>query len=306
MMPRVSHWEESKKTGLQGFVGYKAGMLQILAIEDRDNPLKNQEVVKAVTVLETPPIFVYSICAYETTPEGIKKIAEIPATANVPKEIQRSITVAKKAKMKMEDLEKISEKISAVRIIACSQPWKIGLKKTPEVFEVDISGANAAEKLNYAKGLLGKEARIQDVFTDGEYADLIAVTKGKGWQGIIKRFGVALNPRKATKSRRHGGSIGPERQGKVMYTIPRAGQMGFHKRTEKSKRILKIGESAKAKEIVPSGGFIDYGTVKGDFILIEGSVSGTEKRAVRLRKTSLMQGKKPDIRKFLINGAGRV
>ena len=57
--------------------------------------------------------------------------------------------------------------------------------------------------------------------------------------------------------------------------------MGYHQRIEYNKRILKIGKDGK--EVTVKGGYIRYGEVKGPYILIEGSVPGTEKRQIRLR-----------------------
>ena len=66
-----------------------------------------------------------------------------------------------------------------------------------------------------------------------------------------------------------------------MFTIPRAGQMGFHQRTEYNKRILKIGENGS--EITPEGGFPHYGVVRNEFVLVSGSVPGSVKRLIRMR-----------------------
>jgi large subunit ribosomal protein L3 len=60
-----------------------------------------------------------------------------------------------------------------------------------------------------------------------------------------------------------------------------AGQLGFQTRTELNKRILKIGENGE--EINPKGGFKNYGIVKTNYLLLEGSVPGPKKRLVRLR-----------------------
>ncbi|MBI5225244.1 50S ribosomal protein L3 [Candidatus Micrarchaeota archaeon] len=300
LVPRMRSWSFAGK-GLQGFLGYKAGMGQVLMIEDSDSPLKNQEVTKAVTVLETPPIFVYAITAYQNTNQGLKKIAEIP-TMNAPKDLRRTLTVAKKSKMKVDDLH--NHKLADVRVIVCTQPGKIGLKKTPEVAEIAVTGKDANEKLAYAKEILGKELKISDVFADGEVLDTVAITKGKGWQGVVKRFGVALGPHKATQRRRRGGSIGPETQGKVMYTIPRAGQMGYFRRTDSNKRILKISDVSKAKEVTPAGGFEEYGTLKSDYIVVEGSIPGPQKRVIMLRRNyGKLATKKADVRKLLFNSA---
>jgi large subunit ribosomal protein L3 len=58
--------------------------------------------------------------------------------------------------------------------------------------------------------------------------------------------------------------------------------MGYHQRIEYNKRILKIGKDGK--EINVKGGYIRYGNVKGPYILIDGSIPGTEKRLIRLRQ----------------------
>ncbi len=286
--------------GLAGFLGYKVGMAHVLMVEDRDSPMKNQEVTRAVTVIETPPIYIYSVVGYISTPEGLKVSAEMPI-AKVPKQLERALTVSKKAHLTEADFEKLLEKFVEVRVMGCTQPWKAGVKKTPDVFEMGLTGKDVHEKWNYAKSILGKEVSVADVFGEGEYLDIIAVTTGKGWQGVVKRYGVALNPRKATKSRRHGGSIGPERQGKVMYTIPRAGQMGFHRRTERNKRILKLGQVKDAASVSPKSGFRNYGILRNDFVVVDGSIPGPAMRPVRLRRSLLKTNvTKPDVRRYVV------
>ena len=67
----------------------------------------------------------------------------------------------------------------------------------------------------------------------------------------------------------------------VRYTVPRAGQMGFHQRTERNKRILKIGNDGK--DITPRGGFPHYGVIKKDYLIMKGSVPGSTKRLLKFR-----------------------
>ncbi|MFH1107263.1 MAG: 50S ribosomal protein L3 [Candidatus Micrarchaeota archaeon] len=296
MVPRLRAWRHDGKGGT-GFLGYKAGMTQMVMVDDSESPLKNQEVTRAATVVEVPPAFVYSIVAYVMGDGGLKAAGESPAL-NAPKQLKNVISVAKKAKMKPEDLGKI-EGLADVRVMACSEPWKASFKKSSDVFEMPVNGADAKEKLEYAKSVLGKELRVSDLFQEGEYLDVTAVTTGRGWQGVVKRFGVALNPRKATKSRRHGGTLGAEKQGKVMYTIPRAGQMGFHRRTERNKRIMLIGDASKVQQVQPKGGFPHFGVIKGDFIVVEGSLPGPAKRVLRFRRSLHgRQAKKPQVKQF--------
>lgn len=285
-MPRIRSWNTSAESGLAGFAGYKAGMQSLLMVDDSTTPTQGQQVIVPATVIEAPPLFVYAIVAYKRTPLGLKASAQTNV-ANAPKQLKRSITTAKKAKEQHLNASDFAE----FRILACTQPWKSGLgKKTPEVIEFMLSGS-PEKQLEYAKSVLGKEIRATEVLKAGEYVDAVAVTKGHGWQGVVKRMGVSLNPRKATGSRRHGGSIGAERQAKVMYTVPRAGQHGFHKRTDENKRVLLVEDGSKAGK-----SFHHYGSVKTDFIVVKGSVPGPAKRFVALRKSiQLRQVKAPVI-----------
>lgn len=284
--------------GIQGFPAYKAGMTHLLMVDDSNTPTKGQEVTTAATILEAPALYVYGVVAYANSQTGLQCIGAANATG-APKHLARSLPLAVKPKP-IAELEKrvtdAAERLAEIRVIAVTQPWLSGLgKKTPEVFEVAVSAPTPQEQFQWARGNLGKELKASEVLAEGEYVDAIAVTKGKGWQGIVKRYGVAQNPRKATKSRRHGGSIGGETQGKVMYTIPRPGQMGYHRRTDGNKRVLKVGTDSK--EISPAGGFLHYGVLKTEFILVKGSVPGPAKRMVLLRKSMDEQAiKKPQLR----------
>jgi large subunit ribosomal protein L3 len=71
-----------------------------------------------------------------------------------------------------------------------------------------------------------------------------------------------------------------------MYTVARQGQRGFHQRTEYNKRILIMSDTEKDAQnsINPSGGFKHFGTVKGEYIVVRGSVPGTQQRLIRMRQ----------------------
>jgi large subunit ribosomal protein L3 len=69
-----------------------------------------------------------------------------------------------------------------------------------------------------------------------------------------------------------------------MYTVPRAGQRGFHQRTEYNKRIMIMSNTEKNElKINPEGGFKHFGLVNGDFVIVKGSVPGTYRRLIKLR-----------------------
>jgi len=131
------------------------------------------------------------------------------------------------------------------------------------------------------KGLLGKTISVGEVFKEGQMVDVISVTKGKGFQGPVKRWGVKILSHKARKTKRGIATLGPWKPPRVLYSVPRAGQMGYFQRTEHNKRILKIGTDGS--EVSPKGGFIRYGPVRGTYILLDGSLLGPNKRLVRLR-----------------------
>lgn len=275
MAPRIRAWPTSGK-GMQGFAGYKVGMAHVLMTEYNESPYKGQEVAKAVTFVLTPPLYAYAVVAYQLTPYGWKIIGEVPAVG-APKELSRMRPVAKKTEKNFESIANAD----AYRLITFTQPHKTGFKKTPEVLEIALGGS-PAEAFEYAKSILGKEIQFNDVYKEGDATDVVAVTKGHGWQGVVKRFGVALNTHKSTGARRHGGALGGETQAKVMFTVPRAGQMGFHRRTERNKRVLVISEDAKAYQ--PKSGFAHFGNLQGTFAMIEGSLPGPSKRLIRFRK----------------------
>jgi len=263
-------------------------MRTITIIDDRESPTKGQEIARAVTAVEVPPVFVYALTGYRSTPLGLKPVGECVTLNEAPKELKKFVRLAKKSVSKPEDLAGCTE----YRVKVYTQPFKTGTgKKTPELVELGLGGT-PEEQFEYAKTILGKEIAFGEALTVGETVDAVGVTKGKGWQGVVKRFGVALQFHKATQKRRHGGTIGPERQAKVMYTVPRAGQMGFHRRTDKNKRILSTGSKLDYA-------FHCYGPIKGDYLLLDGSIPGPAKRFMLLRKTA-DPAKKPEIRQGVV------
>jgi len=80
---------------------------------------------------------------------------------------------------------------------------------------------------------------------------------------------------------REVGSIGGWTPHYVMYSVPRAGQMGFHQRTEYNKIVMKVGNDGT--EITPKGGFLKYGVVNSDYVTLKGSVPGTRNRLILMR-----------------------
>merc|ERR1712232_1503129 len=129
----------------------------------------------------------------------------------------------------------------------------------------------------WAKNHFEKEVSVGEVFSMNEMVDTIAITRGHGTTGVIKRFGVTRLPRKTHRGLRKVACIGAWHPSAVKWTVARAGQKGFHHRTEMNKKVYRIGivgqPSHRAstkydvtdKGISPMGGFPRYGNVKEDF-----------------------------------------
>jgi large subunit ribosomal protein L3 len=271
---------------LVGFAGYKAGMTHLFYVEDsRRVPEYGKEVKAPATVIDTPPMLVVAVRAYEKTHDGLQAVSEA-WMANQPKDLYRRISFATDPRpdAKLAEIEKGLDKIAEIRVIAATQPREASVsKKVPDLMEIPVSGGSMEERFSYAKGLLGQTFTVQDVFEPGEAIDVVAVTKGKGFQGPVKRWGIRILSRKSRKSKRAVASIGPWVPRGVMPQVPRAGQMGFHNRTEYNKRIMLMGEDVD--RVNPKSGFKNYGFVKGDYLLLKGSVMGSSKRLIKLRKT---------------------
>jgi len=282
---KVRFWPKVEEgPTLLGFTGYKAGTTHIFLVEDRPgSPDYGQEILQAATVVETPPIVVCAIRAYARNEYGLQTFTEA-WMKNPPKDLNRAVKLPENLNPE-ENLKKMEEnldKIAEFRLLTATQPRQTGVpKKKPDVMEIKIDGGSIKEEFEYAKGLLGKTVSVADVFKEGQFVDVISITKGKGFQGPVKRWGVRIRPRKSRKTKRGIAVLGPWKPSRVLYTVPRAGQMGYFQRTEYNRRILKIGNDGS--EVSPKGGFLRYGPVRGTYILLNGSLPGPTKRLIRLR-----------------------
>ena len=283
---RMSSWPEREgdDAKLQGFAGYKAGMTHAFMIDYRPkSTTAGQEIQVPVTVLEVPPMKVCGVRFYSNTPYGRKAVGEV-WSGKLDKNLSRRLPVPKEydEKAAWTGAEKLE--YDDIRMLVHTQPALVsGLpKKKPELMEIRVGGGTMEARLEYAQKVLGKPVTIGDFTKEGEMVDVSSITKGKGWQGVTKRWGTKLLMHKNSKHRRLMGTLGPKRPGYVRPTVPQGGQIGFHQRTELNKRILKIGENGE--EVTPRGGFLSYGNVKNSYVIVHGSVPGPSKRIVRLRE----------------------
>ncbi|KAK6345472.1 60S ribosomal protein L3 [Orbilia javanica] len=304
-----------KPVHLTAALGYKAGMTTI--VRDLDRPgakMHKKEIVEAVTVIETPPMIAIGVVGYIETPRGLRSLTTVWA-AHLSDEIRRRFyknwykskkkAFTKYAKKHSEnngsaiarDLERIKKYCTVVRLIAHTQIRKTPLKqKKAHLMEIQINGGSISDKVDFAKNLFEKPIEIASIFEKDEVIDIIGVTKGHGFNGVTSRWGTKKLPRKTHKGLRKVACIGAWHPAHVQWTVARAGQAGYHHRTSVNHKVYRVGSGADPnnasteydvsnKTITPMGGFVRYGPVKNDFVMIKGSCPGVKKRVLTLRKS---------------------
>ena len=290
-VPRFNTWpDDDGQPGLQGFAGYKAGMTHVVMINDEpDSPREGREETVPVTVVETPPMRAVALRAYEDTPYGKRPLTEV-WTDEFHSELDRTLDLpedhdADGATQEVQDALE-NGNLADVRAITHTVPADVPNvpKKKPDVMEVRVGGGSLEERVEFGLDLVedGGEHSMTDVFRAGEYADVAGITKGKGTQGPVKRWGVQKRKGKHARQgwRRRIGNLGPWNPSSVRSTVPKQGQMGYHQRTELNKRLIDLGEGDEASV---DGGFVNYGEVDGPYTLVKGSVPGPDKRLLRFR-----------------------
>lgn len=300
---------------LTAFMGYKAGMTHVVREIDRPgSKLHKKEAVEAVTVLETPPMVVVGMVGYVETPTGLRSLTTVWANhlsddlkrrfyKNWYRSKKKAFTkYAKNAAEKPQDMEfefnKIKNYCQVVRVLVHTQIRKVKLRqKVANLLEVQVNGGgDVASKVAFGRSLFEQEVDVTKVFSEGETIDICSATRGHGYAGVIARWGVTRLPRKTHRGLRKVACIGSWHPARVKTTVARAGQMGYHHRTEINKRIIRIGKKGDGKSattevdlteksITPVGGFPHYGEVNEDWLMIKGCVGGTRKRPITLRKS---------------------
>lgn len=318
--------DPSKPCHLTAYMGYKAGMTHTVRDVNRPGSKSHKsEVVEAVTVIETPPMVCVGIVGYIETPHGLRQFKTIFAQ-HLSDECKRRFyknwykckkQAYTKASKRWEDpagiaainqdLEKMKKYCKVIRVICHTQLSKIRSlrQKKSHLMEIQVNGGTVPDKVEWAREHLEKEICVNDVFQQDEMIDAIGVTKGHGFKGVTSRWHTKKLPRKTHKGLRKVACIGAWHPSRVQYSVARAGQKGYHHRTEINKKIYRIGAGddpnnggtrtdLTKKRITPMGGFPHYGVVNNDFLMIKGCVVGCKKRVITLRKSLLVSFKRKD------------
>jgi large subunit ribosomal protein L3e len=318
--------DESKPCHLTAFMGFKAGMTHIVRqVAKAGSKLNEKDVVEAVSIVECPPLYAIGLVGYIDTPRGKRALTTVFA-GHLNDEVKRRFyknwyKSKKKAFTKYQknyqegdrqkELDRIKKYCTSVRLIVHTQlPKGLGQKKA-HVKEIQINGGDISKKVDYGKGLFEAKINVDDVFSQDEMIDVIGVTRGRGTDGVVTRWGVTRLPRKTHRGLRKVACIGAWHPARVQFQVPRAGQNGYHHRVEINKKIYRIGKKEvefdantaadlTEKSITPMGGFPHYGIIKDDWLMIKGGVVGTKRRPLTLRKTLLPQVKRSAVEKITL------
>ncbi len=268
-------WPASKDAKPLGFYGYKVQMIHGLALNNNPkSPSKGETISIPLTLLECPPLKIFSVRAYKKTNSVLNVKTEVIVSND--KALAGRLPLPKELKGSLDSIK--PEEYDEIRLLVYTDSKATSRgQKLPELFELGLGGS-PAEQLEFAK--THKEIKVSDVFSEGEQLDVGGITKGKGFQGVVKRYGVALKQKKSEKKKRSIGNLGAWTPTHVLISVPQAGKMGYHSRIDKNKQLMKISN----EDINPKGGFKHYGLVKNDYVLLKGSVPGPAKRMLKLYK----------------------
>merc|ERR1712149_108659 len=319
--------DAKKPVHLTAFLGFKAGMTHIVREVDRPGSKGGaREIVEAVTGIETPPLVCVGMVGYIETPRGLRALKTIWAEhinveckrrfyKNWSKSKKKAFTKAylkckdEVGKKEIEkDLNQIKKYCQVVRVLCHTQQQLLRRRqKKAHIVEIQLNGGSVADKVNFAREHFEKKVPIKSVFGKDEMIDIIGITKGRGYHGVTSRWHTKKLPRKTHKGLRKVACIGAWHPSRVAFSVARSGQKGYHHRTEINKKVYRVGAGyhqvdgkmvtnngatevdVTDKSINPVGGFVHYGQVKSDFVLIKGGVMGPKKRAITLGKSILKQ-----------------
>merc|ERR1711865_40251 len=329
--------DAAKAPHLTAFMGYKAGMSHICRDVDKPGSKGHKkETVEAVTILECPPMMVVGMVGYIETPRGLKSITTVWAQ-HLSEECKRRFyknwgaSKNKKAFSKYvkkytegtgidKEVEKINKYCTILRVLCHTQISKLNFRqKKAHIAEVQVNGGDMAAKIAFAKDLFEKPVSVNSVFEQDEMLDTMAITKGHGYEGVVTRWGVTRLPRKTHKGLREVGCIGSWHPSRVKFSVARAGQNGYHHRTELNKKVYRVATGVRGadgkitnpsnattnfdltvKGITPLGGFPHYGEVNEDYIMLKGQVTGSKRRVITMRKSLVAQTSRSALEKITL------
>jgi len=161
------------------------------------------------------------------------------------------------------------------------------VKKTKNTSKAELAHAKKASlevaprvlsevRLDAASSLKVGDVVNVTTFAEGQLVDVIGVTKGKGFQGVVKRFRVAGGPAShGSMFHRRIGSIGMRQTpGRAWKNQRMPGHMGSEKRTAQNLRVVKV---IADKNLILVKGAIPG--ANGDDVIVRTAIKGQPKKA---------------------------
>ena len=197
-----------------------------------------QNVLVPVTVVEAGPCSVVQVKTVEN--DGYNAV-QIGFSAKKPKNSSK----AELAHAKKASLDSAPRVLSEVRLAAAST-LKVG----------DVVTVTS--------------------FTEGQLVDVIGVTKGKGFQGVVKRFRVAGGPAShGSMFHRRIGSVGMRQTpGRVWKNQAMPGHMGGERRTAQNLKVVKV---IADKNLILVKGAVPG--ANGDDVIVRSAIKGQKAKA---------------------------
>jgi large subunit ribosomal protein L3 len=141
----------------------------------------------------------------------------------------------------------------------------------PLAGEFKAAGVAAARHIVEIRGSEGLESGQEltcEIFAEGELVDVTATSKGKGFQGLVKRHRFGRGPEThGSMNVRKPGSIGATDAARVFRGVRMAGQMGNVRTTVQGLKVLRV--DAERNLLLVNGGVPGP---KGSIVLVRGSV----------------------------------
>ena len=253
--------DESKPCHLTAFMGYKAGMTHI--VRDVDKPgskAHKKEAVEAVTIIETPPLVVVGLVGYVKTPRGLRSLTTVWAK-HLSDEFKRRLyknwykskskkaftkytkEESEKSKNTEKEIAKMKKYCQVIRVICHTQVSKVAVgQKKAHVMEIQVNGGKVADKVDFGFKLFEQQVPVKSIFSQNEMIDVMSVTKGHGFKGVVSRWHVTKLPRKTHKGLRKVACVGSWHPSRIGFSVARAGQKGYFHRSEVNKKVYRIGE----------------------------------------------------------------
>ncbi|OWK03754.1 RPL3, partial [Cervus elaphus hippelaphus] len=304
--------DSSKPVHLTAFLGYKAGMTHIVREVDRPGSKVNKkEVVEAVTIVETPPMVIVGIVGYVETPRGLRTFKTIFAEhisdeckrrfyKNWHKSKKKAFTkYCKKwqdvdGKKQLErDFSSMKKYCQVIRVIAHTQMRLLPLRqKKAHLMEIQVNGGTVAEKLDWARERLEQQVPVNQ---DGK---LIKNNASTDYDLSDK----SINPL-------HPAAVGTVRLwGRASCSVMRPWNERWAQRPSQTAEVFLAAFLLRTalvrwlswahQDLGVRGGFVHYGEVTNDFVMLKGCVVGTKKRVLTLRKSLLVQTKRRALEKI--------